>query len=101
MTAFMWYELQTDEKHAKREREEAKKLKKSQWWLTKLNQGNCHYCEERFAASDLTMDHIVPIARGGKSNRGNIVPACRTCNTQKKLHTPAELILNSGIDTKE
>ena len=32
----------------------------------------------------MTMDHIVPIIRGGKSTKGNVVPACKECNTKKK-----------------
>ena len=36
------------------------------------------------------MDHIVPIARGGRSTRGNIVPACKDCNTKKKQLLPME-----------
>lgn len=30
------------------------------------------------------MDHIVPIVRGGKSTKGNVVPACKECNAKKK-----------------
>jgi len=30
------------------------------------------------------MDHVVPVARGGRSARGNVVPACKACNTNKK-----------------
>lgn len=36
------------------------------------------------------MDHIIPIARGGKSTKGNLVPACKACNTQKKQLLPME-----------
>lgn len=36
------------------------------------------------------MDHIVPIARGGTSTKGNVVPACRPCNAGKKLDTPVD-----------
>jgi 5-methylcytosine-specific restriction endonuclease McrA len=39
------------------------------------------------------MDHILPVVRGGKSTRGNCVPCCKSCNTEKKYLTPAELIL--------
>jgi len=39
------------------------------------------------------MDHIVPLARGGKSIKGNIVPSCMEYNRKKKLETPAEAIL--------
>ena len=30
------------------------------------------------------MDHLVPIIRGGKSTKGNLVPACKECNNKKK-----------------
>ena len=39
------------------------------------------------------MDHIVPVARGGKSTRGNIVACCKECNNRKKYLTPAEMIM--------
>lgn len=41
------------------------------------------------------MDHIVPVARGGKSAKGNVVPSCRACNQKKKLTTPAESVLDA------
>jgi len=36
------------------------------------------------------MDHIVPISRGGKSTKGNVVPACKECNNAKKQLLPME-----------
>jgi 5-methylcytosine-specific restriction protein A len=30
------------------------------------------------------MDHIVPLVRGGRSTKGNVVPSCKACNTDKK-----------------
>ena len=82
-----------DPARIKKEREKAQKLKKSQWWLTLVNQGICHYCSKKFTKNELTMDHIVPIARGGTSTPGNIVPACRACNQAKRLSIPAEDLL--------
>ena len=82
-----------DPKRIKKERDKARKLKKSQWWLTLVNRGICHYCEKKFPTSELTMDHIVPLARGGSSTPGNIVPACKTCNRDKKLHTPVDQLM--------
>lgn len=79
----------------KQEREKAKKLKKTSWWRAKLNQGVCHYCEQKFLPNELTMDHVVPIARGGSSVPGNVVPACQKCNQSKKLDTPVDQILES------
>lgn len=80
----------TDPARVKKEREKAQKLKKSQWWLEQVSRGICHYCGNQFPASEITMDHVVPIARGGRSNPGNIVPACRSCNRDKKLSMPVE-----------
>ena len=83
----------TDPARLKREREKARKLRKSQWWLKLVNRGLCHYCGKKFPPKELTMDHVVPLARGGSSTQGNIVPACRECNRDKKLETPAERLL--------
>ena len=76
----------------KLEREKARKLKKSNWWNIYLQKGICYYCEKKFNRNLLTMDHIVPLSRGGKSTKGNIVPSCKICNTSKKLSTAVEFI---------
>ncbi len=76
-----------------REKTKAKELRKTTWWRQKLAAGLCNYCEKPFKPQDLTMDHVVPLARGGLSTRGNIVPACKPCNNEKKWKTPAEMIL--------
>ena len=39
------------------------------------------------------MDHVVPIAQGGRSTPGNIVPACKPCNNQKRDLTAAAWLL--------
>ena len=85
----------TDPSRMKRERERARKMRKSGWWSQKLSQGYCEYCGGRFSPEELTMDHVVPLARGGASTKGNLVPACQSCNQEKKLATPAERILKS------
>lgn len=43
----------------------------------------CVYCGEVFAAEDLTLDHVEPRMRGGDDSEGNLVTACRACNTRK------------------
>ena len=88
-----WIEVPNDPKHAARERARARELRASQWWRQILARGVCHYCGREFPASELTMDHIVPVARGGRSTRGNVVPCCRDCNQKKKYLTPAEILL--------
>ncbi len=79
-----------DEEAAKKEKNKARRLRDSQWWKRKRSDGLCHYCKEIFKPSELTMDHLIPIARGGKSSRGNIVPACKPCNNKKKYMLPFE-----------
>lgn len=88
-----WIDIQKDPQHVAREREKARKLRKSRWWKEQVAAGVCHYCKKDFPADQLTMDHIVPVSRGGKSTRGNIVPCCKDCNSQKKYLTPVEMIL--------
>ncbi len=80
-----------DETHIRREKARARELRESQWWRGQLGQGVCYYCREKFEKSDLTMDHVVPIVRGGRSTKSNVVVACKECNSQKKYWTPAEL----------
>ena len=75
------------------EREKARELRASQWWQAQIASGRCHYCGKTFKPSELTMDHIIPVARGGKSDRHNVVPCCKQCNNEKKWLTPAEQIL--------
>lgn len=46
-------------------------------------EGSCAYCgtkEGRAKAEKLDRDHLVPVSAGGKTTRGNIIPACRKCN---------------------
>jgi 5-methylcytosine-specific restriction endonuclease McrA len=74
----------------KREKHKAQKLRKSQWWKRKCADGVCYFCGKKFSPRELTMDHIVPIIRGGKSMRGNVVPACKACNNKKKYLLPIE-----------
>jgi 5-methylcytosine-specific restriction endonuclease McrA len=74
----------------RKEKEKARDLRKSQWWKRQLAKGACHYCLGRIPPGELTMDHIVPLIRGGKSVRGNTVPACKDCNNRKRYLLPIE-----------
>jgi 5-methylcytosine-specific restriction endonuclease McrA len=73
----------TDE-DIKRERRIARELRKSIWWKRKCSDGRCYYCNTKIHPKELTMDHIVPLIRGGRSTKSNIVTACKVCNTRKK-----------------
>ena len=73
-----------DEETIRRERAKARELRRSQWWKRRTAAGVCHYCGAEVGAHALTMDHLVPLSRGGRSTKGNLVPACKDCNTSKK-----------------
>ncbi len=90
-----WIEIKRDEKHIAKERNKAKDLRSSQWWKELVARGVCHYCERKFTPEELSMDHVLPVVRGGKSTKGNVVPCCKECNSAKKYLTPAEMILRA------
>ena len=50
----------------------------------------CQYCASRFEPEDLTFDHVVPVAQGGRRSWENIVTACVSCNRRKDARTPAQ-----------
>ncbi len=81
------------DRHIRREREKARQLRRTQYWQKLLQKGTCHYCGGHFPADELTMDHIVPLARGGRSVKGNVVVCCKSCNSKKQCQTPVEMIL--------
>jgi len=78
------------EEQIRREREKARLLRKQGWWHNRISQGECHYCGGQFPPKELTLDHIVPLARGGRSTKGNCVPACKECNNKKRDLLPLE-----------
>ena len=89
-----WLDLNPDPVHVKREREKARELRKTDWWKALIAKGARHHGPSLVGAENLTLDHVIPVARGGKSTRGNCVPCCMDCNAKKKAYTPAEQILN-------
>jgi 5-methylcytosine-specific restriction endonuclease McrA len=74
----------------KRERARARALRQSQWWKRKIATGICYYCRRYVGSHALTMDHLVPVARGGRSIRGNVVACCKDCNVRKRSRLPVE-----------
>jgi hypothetical protein len=52
-------------------------------WLQVLDYFNrsCAYCLS--SSEEMTMDHMVPLSRGGTHTADNVVPACRFCNSRK------------------
>ena len=54
------------------------------------DQYRCQYCGEAFPTNELTFDHVVPVAHGGRKDWENIVTCCITCNRRKGGRTPEQ-----------
>ncbi len=52
--------------------------------------GVCQYCRRKFPTSELSLDHVVPRALGGKTIWENLVCACVYCNARKGGRTPQQ-----------
>lgn len=85
-----FFVVEVTEEELRKERAKARELRQSQWWKRKRSGGICYFCGRRFHPKELTMDHIVPLIRGGRSVKGNLVPACKECNNKKKNLLPIE-----------
>ena len=79
-----------DEAEIRTERAKAREMRKTRWWQQKTASGECYYCLQIVSFQELTMDHLVPLTRGGRSTRDNLVPSCKECNTRKKNMLPLE-----------
>jgi 5-methylcytosine-specific restriction protein A len=73
-----------------REKARARELRGSRWWKRRIAAGVCHYCRRQVGARALTLDHVVPLIRGGRSVRANMVAACKDCNNRKQSLLPWE-----------
>ena len=85
-----FYFLPVSDEEISREKNKARQLRRTQWWKNRRGPGRCYYCEQSFPPRELTMDHIVPLSRGGRSVKSNVVPCCKECNSQKKYLLPVE-----------
>ncbi|MFN3587833.1 MAG: HNH endonuclease [Spirosomataceae bacterium] len=58
--------------------------------IFKRDKHQCVYCGNK---EDLTLDHVMPKSRGGKTSWDNLVAACRKCNARKGDYTPEEAFM--------
>ena len=63
-------------------------------WVYQRDQFTCQFCRRRFAPADLTIDHLVPLDRGGLDEITNYASCCRPCN-QKKANASLEQFAES------
>lgn len=62
--------------------------------IVNRHDGRCFYCRK---PGPMTMDHVIPISRGGTHSVGNLVPACASCNCRKRHRTVMEWRLNRRV----
>ena len=69
-------------------------MRKGAWVNFKIKREICAMpCVLCGREDDIECDHIVGIAEGGTSERGNLQPLCRTCNAYKRWHKTNEATL--------
>lgn len=79
-----------DDETIRREKNRARELRRSRWWQQKISVEKCYYCGTQVKPREMTMDHVVPLARGGRSTKDNLVACCKECNTKKRTMLPLE-----------
>lgn len=56
------------------------------------NHGRCAICGKYVPFADFTVDHIIPISKGGTNDMNNLQCACKTCNLIKQDILPDDLM---------
>lgn len=62
-----------------------KHMRIKKWYI---QDGRCFYCNRYVFIEDSTLDHILPVALGGTTNRYNSVMSCWSCNHIKADNRP-------------
>lgn len=71
-------------------RRQRQRLKFSRQNVLARDRWRCQYCGEKRPIAQLTYDHVVPRAQGGRTCWENIVTACTDCNARKANRTPEQ-----------
>lgn len=75
------YRLHCASRRARRKAATVQQVSEGEWRAIKeAYKHRCAYCSKR---KKLTMDHIIPLAKGGVHAAWNILPACLSCNSSK------------------
>lgn len=51
---------------------------------------SCFYCNSRLQENEKTVDHKLPVSRGGTNDMNNLVICCKSCNSKKNNQTEDE-----------
>ncbi len=55
----------------------------------------CHWCRKRVKTSDVHIDHVIPLSKGGPHAVENLCVSCRRCNLSKQAKLPE--VWNAGL----
>lgn len=70
----------------------SKKFNRSRVWNKKAHE--CHWCGIALTFETMTLDHVIPISKGGSNQLGNLVPSCFACNNAKGDLDPIDFALS-------
>ena len=59
-------------------------------WQQLYSADTCYYCGKQIEGRNKTVDHKIPISRGGTNARENLVMCCQSCNSHKNNRTESE-----------
>lgn len=65
-------------------------------YIVARDRGRCHICKKRCRRSELTIDHLIPLSRGGTHTPENLAVACLSCNCAKRDRAANEQLLLVG-----
>lgn len=68
------------------------RLKRHRTRTYDMQKGRCHYCKRKFGRPEWTIDHVIPISKGGTDRPENLVGACQACNWKKSSMLPKEFL---------
>ena len=91
-----WVEVTADERFIKRERAKARELRNTPYFQNLLRQGICHYCHGHFPTEELTLDHLVPVSRGGRSTRAHSAGE-RVMATKVERHRETHIVTENWM----
>ena len=58
--------------------------------VMKRDTSTCYMCGRKLGYSEMVLDHVIPLSRGGSHSEDNLKVACVTCNLRKGPKLPAE-----------
>lgn len=97
-TAMVFKQMTLDRHRSRATNPDSYNVTVAQWMKIIKDFGNrCAYCNK---TGQMTIDHIMPLSRGGRHAIGNLVPACRKCNKNKADLTLSEWRLTPKCRSK-